>query len=72
MNPLSGRLLAAIWIYRRTLSSHWGGACRFEPSCSHYAEDAVRRHGAARGAWLALRRVLRCHPYGPNGYDPVP
>ena len=47
-------------------------SCRFEPSCSHYAEEAIARHGPARGSWLALRRVCRCHPWGGSGYDPVP
>jgi putative membrane protein insertion efficiency factor len=49
-----------------------GGFCRFEPSCSRYAEEAVRRHGAGRGAALALRRLARCHPFRPGGLDPVP
>jgi putative membrane protein insertion efficiency factor len=49
-----------------------GGFCRFEPSCSRYAEEAVRRHGAARGVALALRRVTRCHPFHRGGLDPVP
>ena len=47
-------------------------SCRFYPSCSHYAAEAVARHGASRGSWLALRRLLRCHPWGNGGYDPVP
>jgi uncharacterized protein len=47
-------------------------SCRFYPSCSHYAAEAVTRHGAWCGAWLALRRLLRCHPWGDSGYDPVP
>jgi putative membrane protein insertion efficiency factor len=47
-------------------------SCRFYPSCSHYAAEAVARHGARRGSWLALRRLLRCHPWGGSGYDPVP
>jgi hypothetical protein len=53
--------------------SPWlGPACRFEPTCSAYAAQAVTKHGAARGSWLALRRLLRCHPWGGSGYDPVP
>ena len=47
-------------------------SCRFHPSCSHYAAEAVTRHGPWQGTWLALRRVLRCHPWGGSGYDPVP
>jgi putative membrane protein insertion efficiency factor len=49
-----------------------GSNCRFAPSCSDYALEALAVHGAAKGSWLALRRVLRCHPYHPGGYDPVP
>ena len=53
--------------------SPWlGPACRYEPTCSAYAAQAVKEHGAARGSWLALRRLLRCHPWGGSGYDPVP
>jgi putative membrane protein insertion efficiency factor len=48
------------------------GGCRFYPTCSQYAEEAVALHGAARGGWLALRRLLRCHPFGASGFDPVP
>jgi len=48
------------------------GGCRFHPSCSAYAMDAVDTHGAARGGWLALKRIVRCHPWGPSGFDPVP
>jgi len=64
--------LALIAVYRGALSSHLGGACRHVPSCSHYAEDAVLKHGAARGLVLVFRRLLRCHPFGTSGYDPVP
>jgi len=47
-------------------------SCRFQPSCSEYALGALAEHGAVRGSWLAVRRILRCHPFGPAGYDPVP
>jgi putative membrane protein insertion efficiency factor len=65
-------LLVLIQAYRMLLSPLLGGCCRYEPSCSAYASEAVTRHGAVRGAWLAIRRVLRCHPLRPGGYDPVP
>lgn len=61
-----------IHVYRWTLSPLLGPACRFEPSCSHYAEQAIRRHGLMRGLGLALRRISRCHPLGESGFDPVP
>jgi putative membrane protein insertion efficiency factor len=65
-------LLLAIEVYRVTLAPLIGGFCRYVPSCSVYAEEAIRRHGAAQGAWLAGRRLLRCHPFRPGGFDPVP
>lgn len=58
--------------YRRRLSGIFGGRCRFHPSCSCYAEEAIERHGAWRGGWLTLRRLARCHPWGSAGDDPVP
>ena len=65
-------LIAAIHSYRRALSPLKPPSCRFDPTCSAYALGAVERFGAARGSWLALRRLLRCHPFNPGGYDPVP
>lgn len=64
--------IAAVRVYQVTLGHFMGGHCRFIPSCSHYAIDAYREHGAARGSWLTLRRLLRCHPLGGSGFDPVP
>ncbi len=65
-------LVAMVQAYRIVLSPHLGAQCRFEPSCSVYAIEALERHGAVRGVWLTLRRLLRCRPWGPHGYDPVP
>lgn len=65
-------LLILIRFYRRGISPLLPPSCRYTPSCSAYAEEAVRVHGAARGGWLALRRLGRCHPWGGSGYDPVP
>jgi len=65
-------LIAAVAAYRYALSPMLGRSCRFHPSCSEYAQEALERHGALRGLWLALRRLGRCHPWHPGGYDPVP
>jgi len=65
-------LVALVRLYRLLLSPVLGPNCRFAPSCSEYAVDALRAHGALEGSWLALRRVLRCHPWGGHGHDPVP
>lgn len=72
MTPAAAVLAGAVRIYQLTLRGVIGANCRFEPSCSHYAIDALRQHGAARGSLLAARRVLRCNPWTPGGYDPVP
>lgn len=68
-------LVLAIYLYRIALSQPiaalFGGGCRFHPSCSHYAEGAIRKHGAFRGSMMAIRRLLRCHPWHEGGYDPV-
>jgi putative membrane protein insertion efficiency factor len=65
-------LLGLLWIYRRLVSPVLPQACRYYPSCSQYAEEAVRVHGPLLGPWLALRRLLRCHPFAEGGPDPVP
>jgi hypothetical protein len=66
-------LVLLVHAYRVALGPMMGGGCRFEPSCSGYAIEALERHGALRGGWLAFRRILRCHPFGGRfGYDPVP
>ena len=65
-------LIALINVYRWFLSPLLGQNCRFQPTCSCYAQDAIRHHGVLRGTWLAARRIGRCHPWHPGGYDPVP
>jgi hypothetical protein len=65
-------LLLALRGYQYAIRPMLGANCRFFPSCSDYAREAVERHGAAKGTWLAVRRLARCHPYHPGGYDPVP
>ena len=65
-------LIGLINVYRWFLSPLLGQNCRFYPTCSCYAQDAIRHHGAVRGTWLAARRIGRCHPWNPGGYDPVP
>jgi putative membrane protein insertion efficiency factor len=65
-------LLGLIRAYQLLLSPLLGPACRFIPSCSEYAAECVRRHGALRGSWYSARRVCRCHPFGGSGYDPPP
>jgi putative membrane protein insertion efficiency factor len=75
---LAGALLGLIWLYKKLVSpvlpAVFGAncGCRFHPTCSHYAAEAVRTHGAICGAWLAARRLLKCTPLHPGGFDPVP
>lgn len=65
-------LVALIRLYQYAISPMLGRSCRFEPSCSEYAVEALKRHGLFKGFWLAVRRIGRCHPWHPGGYDPVP
>lgn len=64
--------LGLITLYQRALSPYWPAACRYAPTCSNYAHEAVSAHGAAKGGWLAAKRLARCGPWGGSGYDPVP
>jgi putative membrane protein insertion efficiency factor len=70
--PVARGLLVLVGGYRRWISPALGPRCRFAPSCSAYAAEALAVHGAGRGSWLALRRIARCHPFHPGGHDPVP
>jgi hypothetical protein len=72
MTPLAAVLSLPVRLYRATFSPLVGMNCRYDPTCSAYALEALRVHGGLRGGWLALRRILRCHPWGGFGHDPVP
>lgn len=72
MNPAQRLLIGLIRFYQYVLSPWLGNQCRYTPTCSEYARQAVLTHGALKGAWLAVRRVTRCHPWHPGGHDPVP
>jgi putative membrane protein insertion efficiency factor len=65
-------LIGLLRAYRAVISPLYGQVCRYHPSCSAYALEAVREHGSVRGSWLAVRRLGRCHPWAAGGYDPVP
>ena len=69
---VSGALILIVRAYQVVLSPHIGTCCRFTPSCSAYCIEALRLHGVLKGGWLALRRIMRCRPFGPSGPDPVP
>ncbi|MDE6309884.1 MAG: membrane protein insertion efficiency factor YidD [Muribaculaceae bacterium] len=69
---VSSVLILPIRFYQQCISPMLPGACRFTPTCSQYAIEALRKHGPLRGLWLAIRRISRCHPWGGSGYDPVP
>jgi hypothetical protein len=64
--------LGLIRLYQMTLSKVLPPSCRFEPSCSHYTYEAINKYGLFKGAWMGFRRILRCNPFNPGGYDPVP
>ncbi|MGD9782868.1 MAG: membrane protein insertion efficiency factor YidD [Kiritimatiellia bacterium] len=72
MNPVASSLCFLIRVYQHTLKYLFGPCCRFEPSCSNYMLEAIRVHGVGYGVLLGLRRIGRCHPWNPGGYDPVP
>ncbi len=69
---MSRFLIGLIRVYQRFVSPYKPRTCRFYPTCSHYAAEALQTHGALHGGYLAVRRILRCHPLHPGGYDPVP
>lgn len=69
---LQRAMIAAIRFYQKGISPLTPASCRFQPTCSAYALEAIQRHGPARGFWLALKRLLRCQPFCKGGYDPVP
>ncbi|MGD8624528.1 MAG: membrane protein insertion efficiency factor YidD [Anaerolineae bacterium] len=65
-------LMGLIRLYQKTISRMMPPSCRFTPSCSHYGYEAIEKYGVFKGGWLAVKRVARCHPFNPGGYDPVP
>ena len=72
MSPAAAALRLSTRVYQAAISPFFPAHCRYWPSCSAYAAEAVRKHGALTGGWLAVRRIGRCHPWGGSGYDPVP
>jgi len=69
MKPVA---LGAIRFYQRFISPSWPGACKYQPTCSHYGHEAISRHGVVKGIWLTAWRLVRCNPFNSGGYDPVP
>ena len=72
MSPAARVLYGLVRAYQYVFSPYFGTQCRFTPTCSHYALVALEKYGAVQGGYLATRRILRCHPWRPGGYDPVP
>ena len=72
MNPVRGVIAGLIHGYRYLISPILPSSCRYLPTCSRYALDALSRYGVLKGGWIALKRIARCHPWGGSGYDPVP
>jgi uncharacterized protein len=72
LHLLSFPFILLIKIYQWVISPWLGPKCRYTPTCSHYAEQALKKHGVIKGMWLAIKRIGRCHPWGGSGYDPVP
>lgn len=71
-SPVAAAVVALIRVYQRAISVWTPRICRYHPTCSEYAIQAVARYGTVRGLWMAVRRIGRCHPFAPGGYDPVP
>ena len=69
---LAACLLVVVRTYRTLVSPLLGARCRFQPTCSAYAEESLKRYGGVKGGWLAVKRIARCHPWGGSGYDPLP
>lgn len=65
-------LIGLIAVYQKAISPWLPSSCRYTPTCSQYAREALQKHGAVKGSWLAARRIMRCHPWGGHGFDPVP
>ncbi|MDX2246661.1 MAG: membrane protein insertion efficiency factor YidD [Bacteroidia bacterium] len=68
----SGLMILLIRFYQGAISPFTPATCRYVPTCSHYAAEAIQKHGPLKGGWMAIRRISRCHPWGGSGYDPVP
>lgn len=69
---MKGLVLAVLRFYQRFVSPYLPPSCRFTPTCSHYTYEAIERYGLFKGGWLGIKRVVRCNPFNPGGYDPVP